>query len=69
MAGILIATAWCAFFIFVIRRWRFFNVRALDKRLLPGIFVLKVLVGTFFWWIYTYHYTDRYHRGHLQVFR
>ncbi|MCI1752685.1 MAG: hypothetical protein LKM36_07450 [Flavobacteriales bacterium] len=60
MAGILIATAWCAFFIFVIRRWRFFNVRALDKRLLPGIFVLKVLVGTFFWWIYTYHYTDRF---------
>lgn len=59
MAGILIATAWCASFLFIIWRWRFFSVPGLDRRWLYGIFLLKVLVGTAYWWVYTYHYPDR----------
>lgn len=59
MGGLLLAGAWCAFFLLLIRRWAFFRVPGLDQRLLPAVFLLKLAAGTGLWWLYTYHWTDR----------
>ncbi|MBK6893687.1 MAG: hypothetical protein IPH00_11230 [Flavobacteriales bacterium] len=59
MAGILLTCGYVAAFLFVIRRWRFFEAPGLPKRTICALFLLKVAVGTALWWIYTYHYPDR----------
>lgn len=59
MAGILLTCGYVAAFLFVIRRWRFFEAPGLRKRTIGALFLLKVTVGTILWWIYTYHYPER----------
>lgn len=59
MVGVLIACAWCAVFLFVVRRWRFFHDTGLDTRWIAALFLLKVAAGTALWAVYTWHYPDR----------
>ncbi|OFY83880.1 MAG: hypothetical protein A3F72_07730 [Bacteroidetes bacterium RIFCSPLOWO2_12_FULL_35_15] len=38
---------------------KFFEVEGVSKRLLSGIFILKIFFGLLLWAIYTFYYTDR----------
>ncbi len=46
-------------FIYLIKRLRFFQLDGIKPALLIGAFLLKVIVGTGLWALYTYYYTDR----------
>ncbi|MBL7982206.1 MAG: hypothetical protein JNL52_10420 [Flavobacteriales bacterium] len=60
MSGALLAIAYCALFLFGIRRWAFFRaVPGLPVRWIGAFFVLKVLAGTALWAVYTYIHPDR----------
>lgn len=59
MAGILLTCGYVALFLYLIARWRFFEVPSLSKRSIGALFLLKVVAGTVLWGVYTYYYTDR----------
>src|SRR5690606_21957916 len=59
MVAILLTCGYVALFLFLIGRWRFFEVPGLNRRSIGALFLLKVAAGTALWWVYTYYYTDR----------
>ena len=60
MPGVLLAIAYTAFFLYLMRRTPFFaRVPGLGMRTIGAIFVLKIIAGTALWAVYTYAYPDR----------
>lgn len=59
MLGIILAILYAAFFFFLIRRLNFFKTDSILQKFLSFVFILKLLAGTFLWWIYTHIYSDR----------
>jgi hypothetical protein len=60
MSGALLALAYTALFLLLMRRVHFYSsVPGLPLRWISGIFLLKIMAGTALWAIYTYLYTDR----------
>ncbi len=45
-------------FIFILFRWKFFDIKDISKKYLAGFFLLKVTAGICLTLIYTYYYTD-----------
>ena len=56
MQAILVA-GYTAFFLFLIRRFRYFCPEGVQKQIIPMLFMLKVLAGIVLGLIYTYHYS------------
>ena len=56
---VLLSISYICFFLFLIKRLRFFKTANLPFWLLGGIFILKLASGIFMTLIYTYYYTDR----------
>jgi hypothetical protein len=54
-----LSIAYITLFTYCIFHLKFFDVPGLSKRLLGGIFMLKILAGLFLWATYSYHYTNR----------
>ncbi len=59
MLGALLALGYAALFLLTIRKVAFFQAPGLDRRMIGGFFVLKILAGTALWYVYTYMHTDR----------
>jgi hypothetical protein len=60
MPGALLAIAYTALFLYLMRRMPFFaRVPGLGMRTIAGLFVLKISAGTALWAVYTYVYADR----------
>jgi hypothetical protein len=55
----LLTITYTVFFIFIIHKMKFFNVDGISKKMISGIFILKILSGLALWAIYTFYYTDR----------
>ncbi len=67
MPGVLLAIAYTAFFLYLMRRTPFFaRVPGLGMRTIGAIFVLKIIAGTALWAVYTYAYPDR---GTADIFK
>jgi hypothetical protein len=56
---ILLVLGYTAFFLFLIRKLRFFHLEGISSSVISLIFLLKVAAGIVLWAIYTYYYTDR----------
>jgi len=56
---LLLVIIYTAFFLFLIRRMKFFALENIGKRYVSLIFLLKVTAGCLLGLIYTYYYTDR----------
>lgn len=56
---ILLTLAYSFLFIWLITRLRFFQINGIPQIWLVAVFVLKVLFGIGFWYIYTYYYPVR----------
>jgi hypothetical protein len=46
-------------FVWIIRKWQFFQLDGVSSNWMSSAFALKVLSGLVFWAVYTYYYTDR----------
>lgn len=51
--------AFLVWFIYLIKRLKFFQLEGIRSIYLVFAFLLKVIIGTGLWALYTYHYTDR----------
>lgn len=56
---ILLTLSYSFLFIWLIKRLHFFQIDGIPRLWLIAVFVLKVLSGVFFWYIYTYYYPVR----------
>ncbi|MBI2269933.1 MAG: hypothetical protein HYU69_06180 [Bacteroidetes bacterium] len=56
---ILLTLAYSFLFIWLITRLHFFQIDGIPRLWLIAVFLLKVLSGVFFWYIYTYYYPVR----------
>ena len=59
MLGILLALAYTFLFIFLIKRWSFFQIDGISRNALTSVFIVKLFFGVVFWAVYTYYYTDK----------
>jgi hypothetical protein len=56
---IILCTIYTILFIGIIYKLPFFNIPSIPKKIIVGIFILKILIGLLLYLIYTYYYTDR----------
>jgi hypothetical protein len=59
MFGIILACGYAVIFLFLIGRWNFFRTEGISGKAIQLVFILKLIAGTFLWWIYTHIYPDR----------
>jgi len=56
---ILLTLAYTSLFVYIIYKAKFFLLEGLSRKLLVGIFALKIIAGILLFLLYTYYYTDR----------
>ena len=56
---LLLTVAYTAFFLFVIKKWKFFRIEEIPNYWIQTLFLLKLTCGIGLTFIYTYYYTDR----------
>nr|MBA3706694.1 hypothetical protein [Bacteroidota bacterium] len=56
---ILLTITYTLLFIFIIYKMKFFVIEGTSKRIISGIFLLKIIFGLLLWAVYTFYYTDR----------
>lgn len=55
---IILASAYCAVFIYFLRKFKFFKTEGIPEWWPTALFLLKVVAGVALGLLYTYHYTD-----------
>lgn len=56
---VIVFIAFLLWFIFLIKRFNFFQLEGVKPIVLQLAFLVKVIAGTGLWALYTYYYTDR----------
>jgi hypothetical protein len=55
---VVLTAGYTALFIFIIHRWKFFQLEGISPNFVKAVFALKVVAGCILGFIYTYYYTE-----------
>src|SRR2546423_515811 len=65
---VLLSLVYIIFFIWIIKKGKFFSVEGISRNWFAGVFILKILCGIALQIIYTKYYTDRNEAGIYKFF-
>lgn len=53
---VIVTIAYVLLFILLICKMKFFAINEFSRKVIVGVFMLKIIAGTFLWWLYVYRY-------------